>query len=54
MKLKLDVAMNRCLVAERNNMAWSKDKWEEDEILNDYFAAMAETVNCNDVLFLGP
>lgn len=25
-----------------------------NEIVNDYFAAMAETLNCNDVLFLDP
>lgn len=33
--------------------SWSKDKWLDDTILNDYFKAMSDCALDNDVLFLG-
>ncbi|XP_054287681.1 uncharacterized protein LOC129003414 [Macrosteles quadrilineatus] len=38
----------------QSQKSWGKDKWVDDSVLNDYFAAMSDNLGNKDVLFLGP
>lgn len=50
LKLDLDITKKDLLFLE-SKQSWGKCKWVDDSFLNDYFSAMAESVDKNGILF---
>lgn len=53
LELKLKSVTTELLGLQRSNN-WDKDKWTDDSVLSDYFSAMANTIDSEEILFLGP
>lgn len=52
MKCNLNVLTTE--LAEKDSLGWSKDKWVDDSVLNEYFSAMSDSIASSNILFLGP
>lgn len=52
LKLELEIIQNEYVKCNTN--PWNRNKWLEDKVINDYFTAISESIDCDDILFLGP